>query len=230
MAEHLVVVGGGQAAAQAVQSLRAHNFAGPITLVCDEPHPPYQRPPLSKKLWAGGSEEKIWRGTEETGAELLLGRRIVSLDLSARRVVDDEGSEHEWEKLLARLRSAIPHFLTLGPYDAAHRSGPAIWLRCVLAGKIAEVALPAGTVPIIYLPGVSRATLRATDDCPQELKPLAELQYRGVIWCQANAKDWTLAAFLQAGLLVPAQDEALTVKATRSALAKLDADPSRLMH
>ncbi len=38
-----------------------------------------------------------------------------------------------------------------------------------------------------------------------------------------------LAAFLQAGLLVPAQDEALTVKATRTALAKLDADPSRLM-
>ena len=38
-----------------------------------------------------------------------------------------------------------------------------------------------------------------------------------------------LAAFLQAGLLVPAQDEALTVKATRNALAKLDADPSRLM-
>ncbi len=38
-----------------------------------------------------------------------------------------------------------------------------------------------------------------------------------------------LAAFLQAGLLVPAQDEALTVKATRSALAKLDADPSKLM-
>ncbi|NRF66692.1 DUF1631 family protein [Aquincola sp. S2] len=39
-----------------------------------------------------------------------------------------------------------------------------------------------------------------------------------------------LAAFLQAGLLLPAQDEALTVKATRSALAKIDADPSRLTH
>jgi len=38
-----------------------------------------------------------------------------------------------------------------------------------------------------------------------------------------------LAAFLQAGLLLPAQDEALTVKATRSALAKLDVDPSRLL-
>jgi hypothetical protein len=39
-----------------------------------------------------------------------------------------------------------------------------------------------------------------------------------------------LAAFLQAGLLLPAQDEALTVKATRNALAKLDADPSRLVN
>jgi hypothetical protein len=39
-----------------------------------------------------------------------------------------------------------------------------------------------------------------------------------------------LAAFLQAGLLLPAQDEALTVRATRTALAKLDGDPSRLLN
>lgn len=48
---------------------------------------------------------------------------------------------------------------------------------------------------------------------------------RGVLFQQHR-----LAAFLQAGLLVPAQDEALTVKATRSALAKLDVDPSRLLN
>lgn len=48
---------------------------------------------------------------------------------------------------------------------------------------------------------------------------------RGVLFQQHR-----LAAFLQAGLLVPAQDEALTVRATRSALAKLDVDPSRLVH
>ena len=53
MSEHLVIVGGGQAAAQAVQSLRQQSFAGPITLVGDEPYPPYQRPPLSKKYLAG---------------------------------------------------------------------------------------------------------------------------------------------------------------------------------
>ena len=49
-------------------------------------------------------------------------------------------------------------------------------------------------------------------------------QGRGVLFQQHR-----LAAFLQAGLLVPAQDESLTVRATRSAMAKLDGDPSRLL-
>ncbi len=49
-------------------------------------------------------------------------------------------------------------------------------------------------------------------------------QGRGILFQQQR-----LAAFLQAGLLVPAQDEALTVRATRSAMAKLDGDPSRLL-
>ncbi len=132
--------------------------------------------------------------------------------------------KREWEKLTARLRVALPQFFTFGPYDPAARAGPAIWLRCVLAGKVAGVTLPTGTVPIIYLPGVGRSTLRATEDCPPELKPLAELQYRGVIWSQANAKDWTVAAFLQAekgGLnLTVARDQATGIS-LRRAVAKL---------
>jgi hypothetical protein len=130
----------------------------------------------------------------------------------------------EWESLIPRLRVAVPQFLTLGAYNVAARSGPAIWLRCVLAGQIDGVTIPTATVPIIYLPGVSRATLRATEDCPQELKPLAELQYRGVIWSQANAKDWTVSAYLQTekgGLnLTMAKDQA-TAKSLRRAVEKL---------
>ena len=128
--------------------------------------------------------------------------------------------KREWEKLAPRLRVVVPQFLTLGQFDAAHRTGPAIWLRCVLAGKIADVTLPTGTVPIIYLPGVSRATLRAAEDCPQELKPLAELQYRGVVWSQANSKDWTIAAYLQTekgGLnLTVARDQATLTSLKRA--------------
>jgi hypothetical protein len=50
-------------------------------------------------------------------------------------------------------------------------------------------------------------------------------QGRGIMFQQHR-----LAAFLQAGLMVPAEEESLTVRATRDALAKLDADPTRLLH
>jgi hypothetical protein len=76
----------------------------------------------------------------------------------------------------------------------ASRSGPAIWLKCAIAGLIPEVKFDG--VPVIYLPGVSRAELRAIESCPRDLQPLAELQYRGVFWSQVNAKDWTVSAFL----------------------------------
>ena len=132
--------------------------------------------------------------------------------------------KREWEKLVPRLRQALPQFLTLGTFDADSRTGPAIWLRCVLGGQVPEVVLPAGTVPILYLPGISRATLRATEDCPSELKPLAELQYRGVFWSQFNHKDWTVPAFLQSakgGLQLTLAKDAATATSLRRAVVKL---------
>ena len=87
---------------------------------------------------------------------------------------------YEWETLVPRLRLVLPQLLTLRAYNQADRSGPAIWLRCALAGCFPELTIPPDVVPILYLPGVSRPTLRATGDCPPELRPLAELQYRGV--------------------------------------------------
>ncbi len=116
------------------------------------------------------------------------------------------------------------NFLVFGPYDAGNRTGPAIWLRCVLAGKVPEISWPTTAVPIIYLPGVSRATLRATEECPNELKPLAELQYRGVFWSQVNGKDWTIAAFLQTnhgGLQLKLARDTATATSIRRSLDKL---------
>jgi hypothetical protein len=59
----------------------------------------------------------------------------------------------------------------------------------------------------------------------RQLSLFVSAQGRGVLFQQSR-----LAAFLQAGLLLPAQDESLTVRATRSALAKLDVDPGRLLN
>ncbi len=79
-------------------------------------------------------------------------------------------------------------------------------------------------VPVIYLPGVSRPTMRATDECPPGLRPLAELQYRGVFWSQHNGKDWTVSAFLQSekgGLNLRVARDPATQDAVRRAVEKL---------
>jgi 3-phenylpropionate/trans-cinnamate dioxygenase ferredoxin reductase subunit len=112
MVEHLVVVGGGQAAAQAVQSLRAHNFSGAITLVCDEPHPPYQRPPLSKKYLAGElPRDRLYLRPAsfyaEKGVTLALNRRAEELDLAARKVRLDDGGSLAYDRLLLATGSRV---------------------------------------------------------------------------------------------------------------------------
>lgn len=95
-----LIVGGGMTADAAVKGIRERDADGSIVLVSAERHPPYARPPLTKGLWSGADEAKIWRGTEAAGADLRLGRRIVSLDLDVRRATDDAGDEYTWEKLL----------------------------------------------------------------------------------------------------------------------------------
>jgi hypothetical protein len=132
--------------------------------------------------------------------------------------------KREWERLVPRLRLVLPPFLTFGPCDKANRTGPAIWLRCILARKIPDVTWAPGAVPILYLPGVSRSTLRTTEDCPPEFRPLAELQYRGVFWSQQNSKDWTVAAFLQTehgGLQLKLSRDNATAVSIRRALVPL---------
>lgn len=105
-------------------------------------------------------------------------------------------AERQWEPLLPRLRERLPIF-ALGAYAPDQQTGPAYWLRCIIAGTILSPALEDGGVPILYLPGFSRQDVRAVETCARELQPLAELQYRGVIWSQRNGRDWTLSAFLQ---------------------------------
>jgi 3-phenylpropionate/trans-cinnamate dioxygenase ferredoxin reductase component len=95
-----LIVGGGMTADAACRGIREHDADGSIGLVSGEPHPPYNRPPLSKALWQGKEEESIWRGTDTLGVDLRLGRRVVSLDLASRQVTDDEGEVYEYERLL----------------------------------------------------------------------------------------------------------------------------------
>ena len=156
-------------------------------------------------------------------------------------------TDHErvWEPLLGELQSRLPNLLTWGEWKPEQRQGPAYWVRCALARKLEGVQWDAALPAIVYLPGVSRAELRQVNICPPELRPLAELQFRGAYWTQANGKDWTPFAFLTSylgGLNLDLAADADTKLALKQALPevfaesvirfegkKVDADEIRLL-
>ena len=128
---------------------------------------------------------------------------------------------------MPRLRAALP-LLTLGPYDPPAQTGPAIWLRCMIARTLIEADWPETETPILYLPGVSRQDLRAVAECPQALRPLAELQYRGTLFTQKNARDWTIEAFLRSadgGLEIEVSTDTATREALPRTLLRLADEP-----
>ena len=103
--------------------------------------------------------------------------------------------KEEWRPLVDLLHN-IEECVVLGDYAPARRTGPAVWVRCVVDRTLDEPALPDGRLPIVYLPGVARQDLRAGAECPDGLRPLVELLFRGVLWRQPNGSDWTVNAFL----------------------------------
>ena len=131
--------------------------------------------------------------------------------------------DRQWEKAIQIFLEKMPELLILGDYLPEKRTGPAIWLRCVIPNKTCDLELPKDRKPVIYLPGVSRQDLRDVENCPENLKPLVELQFRGIIWSQGN-KDWTVLAFLKAnpgGFTLDIVDNAETKPAMLRALKPL---------
>jgi 3-phenylpropionate/trans-cinnamate dioxygenase ferredoxin reductase component len=95
-----LIVGGGMTGDAACKGIRDRDQDGSIGLFGEESHEPYARPPLTKALWKGTSEDTIWRGTPDLNVDLNPGRTIVSLDLDGRTVIDDAGAAHSYERLL----------------------------------------------------------------------------------------------------------------------------------
>jgi len=88
----IVVIGAGQAGASVVAKLRAEGFDGAITLIGDEPVPPYQRPPLSKKYLLGDlALERLYLRPErfypEADIDLRLGQKVTGIDPAANAVI-----------------------------------------------------------------------------------------------------------------------------------------------
>ena len=95
-----LIIGGGMTGAAAAHGIRELDGDGAIGLISAENEPPYDRPPLSKKLWEGK------RTVEQTfislpgGVRPYLGQRVVELDAGDRRVTTDAGESHTYGRLL----------------------------------------------------------------------------------------------------------------------------------
>jgi 3-phenylpropionate/trans-cinnamate dioxygenase ferredoxin reductase subunit len=105
MQERIVIIGAGQAGAQAVATLRAEGFTGSIQMIGDEFYAPYQRPPLSKTYLMGTMErDRLFLKPDafyvEAKCELLLGVAAASIDRAAKTVALSDGRALSYDKLL----------------------------------------------------------------------------------------------------------------------------------
>lgn len=111
MQDTVLIAGAGQAAAQAIISLRHGGYGGRIILAGEEPYLPYQRPPLSKKFLAGGLEaERLQlrpeRFYQDNGIELRLGSRVEAID-PAGRTARIDGDTLRYDKLILATGSQV---------------------------------------------------------------------------------------------------------------------------
>lgn len=112
-----IIVGGGLAGASAVEAIRERDTQGPILLIGSEKHLPYDRPPLSKKLWFGKKKvEDIFLHDRDfydrNNVVLSLGATVSSLDPKGKSVTTDNGKQYRFQKLLLAT-GGIPRTLTI---------------------------------------------------------------------------------------------------------------------
>ena len=95
-----LIIGGGMTGAAAANAIRERDNAGTIGLISAEPEPPYDRPPLSKKLWDGKMRADEIYVNLPGNVQPHFGRRVVTLDPAVRAVTLDNGASHSYGRLL----------------------------------------------------------------------------------------------------------------------------------
>jgi hypothetical protein len=105
--------------------------------------------------------------------------------------------ENQWNDVIGVLQQEMPQLLIYGSYDAVKKQGPAIWLKCMIARALPEANWDATKIPVIYLPGVSKADLRNVENAVFNFQPLLEYQYTGALFIQENGREWSILAFVE---------------------------------
>jgi 3-phenylpropionate/trans-cinnamate dioxygenase ferredoxin reductase component len=207
----VVVVGGGLAGARAAQELRAQGFAGEVVLVGAEPHRPYDRPPLSKDVLLGRTDDPSldvdWPALD---VDLRLGRRATGLEPGVLRTT---GGDVAWDGLVLAVGSdARP----LGGARTLRTLDDALALRAALEPGARVVVVGAGWVGAEVATAAAAAGCRTTvvEAGPTPLPALAGQGRWTAPWYAAAGVDLRLGApvrragedevVLQDGTVLPA--------------------------
>ncbi|MFA6433926.1 MAG: FAD-dependent oxidoreductase [Elusimicrobiales bacterium] len=161
-----LIVGGGLAGASAAAGIRELDKTRSIILLGAESHLPYERPPLSKKLWSGKTDVKeIFVHDrayyDKNRIALALGRRAAALDAARRTVTDDRGDSYRFGKLLLATGGS-PHIL---PIPGAWLPGVCYYRTLDDYQRIRSLALPGSSAVIIgggFIGSEMAAALRQT--------------------------------------------------------------------
>ena len=150
MSQNIVIIGAGQAGAQAALTLREADFPGCITLIGEEAYPPYQRPPLSKAFLAGELErERLFFRPAEAYAQLnislMLNTRVDAIERDTQQILLQNGERLGYDRLLITTGTRA----RIANIPGAEKSG-VFYLRSLADSvAISNALLPGKTLTII---------------------------------------------------------------------------------
>jgi 3-phenylpropionate/trans-cinnamate dioxygenase ferredoxin reductase component len=153
----VVIVGAGLAGLRVAEELRARDYKGAITLIGAESRPPYDRPPLSKKLMTGELDDTSLRADMGSlSVELRLAERATEL---AGAVVRTDLAEYEWDALVLATGANPVTLPGSGPQQVLRTVDDALKIRAMLTPDTTLAIVGAGWI------GAELATAAATRGC-----------------------------------------------------------------
>ncbi len=123
--DRIVIVGASLAGLRAAETLRGTGFEGDVTVIGAEPHLPYDRPPLSKRVLSGEWEpdRAVLRKPDDMGTldvTWRTGTAAIGLDLDARQVTLDDGSAESFDGLVIATGATVRHLPGQDEHANAH--------------------------------------------------------------------------------------------------------------
>ncbi|WP_396905588.1 NAD(P)/FAD-dependent oxidoreductase [Mycolicibacterium phlei] len=148
----IVIVGGGLAAARTAEQLRRSEYTGPVTIISDEGHLPYDRPPLSKEVLHADHDDITLKPAEfyqENDITLRLGNGATAVDAAAQTVTLQDGSTVGYDELIIAtglVPKRIPSFPDLAGIHVLRNYDEAVALRKEAASAKRAVVVGAGFI------------------------------------------------------------------------------------